>query len=284
MIRQGWRVAEMVGQLLAPNERIAVLGDLAESECSVGTALAELLGLIARRQIDEWRRWQPWAALLGVAGIAGYELSRWTAQFDLALSLQVRTYWKYGVHYRQGVNTAQDVVSLTCMFLALVIWSRTSGFLLAALSHRSMWLTGPSFYAVVATFLPLSNVLNGNTAVTQSPSLLIVLLHFLLPLSAGKSCFLAAASIGAIAGCQSKSLYSKHSTAWATMGLCLIGLLLWTGNWYEAARETWSNGVWHATPWTQRVVPLLVMSWPLAYLLGTSRSVRRKSQLQHASA
>ncbi len=284
MNRLLWWAVELAARPLEPDERTAVLGDLAESEGSGGRALVEVLGLVLRRQLVAWRRWQPWAALLGVACLAGYYLSQLVFHFDAGSSLQIRTYWKYGVRYRQGVSAAQDVVTLILMLLALIVWSWTSGFVLASLSQRSMWLTGACFYLVVTTAFLLELLSNGNVVYAQRPSPLILLVRF-LPLSPGKICFVAAAGLGLAAG-RRQQIHLGTAVGWAVAFAAptLVLLLLWTGSWYEAARETWSNGSWHATPWTQRIVPLLIMSWPLIYLLRRSQSSGRKLGIHDVSA
>ncbi len=279
-----WWALELLSRLLKPDERTAVLGDLAESESNSGRALLEVLGLALRRQLDEWRHWQPWAALLGVAGLAGFYLSQLVLNFDAGVSLQVRTYWKYGVHYRQGVSAVQDIITLLSTLLALSVWSWTSGFVLARLSRRTTWLTFAFFYAVVTTASLILLVSNGSIVYAHRPPILMMLLPFFLPSTAGKVLFLAAAGLGAMASKRKRAIHLGPAICQAIAGVSLIVLLLWTGSWYEVAKETWSSGQWHGTPWTERILPLLVMSWPLVYLLGMGRSFGRKLEITHVSA
>src|SRR5947209_18651207 len=55
-------LAEMATIFLAPNDRDAVLGDLAETGASGWSALRSVLGLVVRQQMEIWRAWQPWVA------------------------------------------------------------------------------------------------------------------------------------------------------------------------------------------------------------------------------
>jgi hypothetical protein len=50
-----WRCVEAAAVLLAPVEREVVLGDLAETECSVWRGLGDVLSLAARRQLALWK-------------------------------------------------------------------------------------------------------------------------------------------------------------------------------------------------------------------------------------
>jgi hypothetical protein len=54
--------AEMATIFLAPKDRDAVLGDLAETGASGWIALGSVLGLVVRQQMELWRAWQPWVA------------------------------------------------------------------------------------------------------------------------------------------------------------------------------------------------------------------------------
>jgi hypothetical protein len=53
--------------LLGAHEREVVLGDLAESDGAAWRGLTDVLGLAARRQLELWAIWRPWAASLGLA-------------------------------------------------------------------------------------------------------------------------------------------------------------------------------------------------------------------------
>jgi hypothetical protein len=55
-------MVEIVAGLLQPDEREAVLGDLAESGAGASERLLSVLGFVARQQLESWWSWQPWAA------------------------------------------------------------------------------------------------------------------------------------------------------------------------------------------------------------------------------
>src|SRR5450759_2133589 len=64
-----WSLVETICRLLEPDERQAVLGDLAESGETGIRALAAVAGLVTRRQLGLWKSWRPWVALLGLLPI-----------------------------------------------------------------------------------------------------------------------------------------------------------------------------------------------------------------------
>ena len=50
-------LAEMATIFLAPKDRDAVLGDLAETGACGWSALRSVLGLVVRQQMELWRTW-----------------------------------------------------------------------------------------------------------------------------------------------------------------------------------------------------------------------------------
>jgi hypothetical protein len=67
MTGAGWSYVEAAAGMLAPLEREAVLGDLAESDRGAWSGLKDVLGLAARRHLELWTSWRPWAASFGLA-------------------------------------------------------------------------------------------------------------------------------------------------------------------------------------------------------------------------
>lgn len=67
MIAAGWPLMNVVSRLLEPEEREAVLGDLAEAGKNTRQALPSVLGLVVRRQAALWKNWRPWLAAFGLA-------------------------------------------------------------------------------------------------------------------------------------------------------------------------------------------------------------------------
>lgn len=274
--------------LLEPDERTIILGDLVESGETCVQVLVGVLGLVIRRQIGLWRNWQPWLALLGVAGLSAYFLSGLVLSLDSGLIMQTRTYYHYGVHYEMGVSATQDIISLACALLALLLWSWTSGVVLGSLSGRSLWLTGILFYAVVvvSSSLVVTFALHHSSQTVPKyrlPLAFLLLVRF-VPMSPAKLCFLIAATWGVLCGVRRPILTAPLAFALAAVGLGAVVLMIWTGGWYEDAKEIISNGAWHAVPWTKRLTPFLFMSWPVFYLVGKSRDLGRKLGILHGSA
>lgn len=119
-------MVELAAGLLRPEEREAVLGDLAESGANVWTGLSSVLGFAVRQQLELWRSWQPWVAssvalpgsllLLGIS----FSLSR-----DLLPLL------------RRG-SMREAVVFEALLLLG---WAWTSGFVVGSLSRRTRWVS-----------------------------------------------------------------------------------------------------------------------------------------------
>ena len=287
MRSMNWKLIELASLPLEPDERTIILGDLVESGETCTQALIGVLGLVIRRQIELWRNWQPWLALLGVAGLSAYFLSGLVLSLDSGLIMQTRTYLHYGVHYEMGVSATKDIIFLACATLALLIWSWTSGVVLGSLSGRSVWLTGILFYAVVVVLSPLV-VTFALSHSSQAPSkyrlpLAVLLLLRFAPMSPAKLCFLITAAWGIVCGVRRPRLTTGQAFTLAAAGLGAVALMMWTSGWYEDVKEAISNGAWHAVPWTKRIIPFLFMSWPVVYLAGTSRDLGRKLGIRYGS-
>ena len=87
MNRPCWDLVDFLSRALAPEERDAVLGDLAESGDRGVPALSAVLGLVARRQATLWQDWRPWLGLLGSAVPLGLLLSLNAFVLDRAADL-----------------------------------------------------------------------------------------------------------------------------------------------------------------------------------------------------
>jgi len=199
-------LAEMATILLAPRDRDAVLGDLAETGASGWTTLSSVLGLMVRQQMELWRTWQPWVA--GGVAFAG-SLLLLSVSFGLS------------VHSRHLMRGASGYVSVLCEALLMLSWAWTSGFVVGALSGETRWLSG-----VLCAIPCLSCVLR-----FHDPSLprLCVLL-FLLP-----------TLIGAVQGVRRARL--SHRTA-LTLAIAVTALMLvWGGmymrNWFFSLAAWW---------------------------------------------
>jgi hypothetical protein len=129
-------LAEITARLLEPDEREAVLGDLAESGTSTLQGLVDVLDLLIRRQMRLWRDWQPWLATFGLAVPGSFLL--------MGTSLSVCLTFQRLIASENLGNTSPSarnhLVLLTCQALLLIAWSWTSGFVVGSVSRRTLWL------------------------------------------------------------------------------------------------------------------------------------------------
>jgi hypothetical protein len=199
-------LAEMATIFLAPNDRDAVLGDLAETGASGLSALGSVLGLAVRQQMEPWRAWRPW-----VAGSVAFAGSLLLLSVSFGLSLDSR-----GL-----LRGERGYGSVLCEALLMLSWAWTSGFVVGSLSGKTRWVSG------ILSVLPcLSCVIRFQDT---SLSRLCVLL-FLLP-----------GLVGAAQGVRRASL--PHRTA-LTLAIAMIALMLvWSDmylqNWFFSLPAWW---------------------------------------------
>jgi len=265
-----WWLAVRIALLLDHEEREFVLGDLAESHSSGADALYSVAGLIVRRQLALWEDWRPWFALTGIVALVGYSLSRFFASFATGVWLQVRTYEKYGVHYGTGVTPAKDAFHLAVLGLALITWSWISGFVLMRLSGRTFWLTAPLFYVGVQDSFLTHAVLSGSLVLAHPHRLWLTLALRLIPLRPAQLLFIFFAAWGAWRG-RSGRLSFSSGTFLAGLSIVLTASLFWSDLWYHAAMTRWSEGVFRPGPSFVLLLPIVLVSWPAAYLPFLSR-------------
>lgn len=192
------RIPEMAACLLQPDEREAVLGDLTESGADTWKALCSVLGLVARRQLEPWRSWQPWlascVALCGSLLLLGV---------SFGLSMDLRALLSEGAMRR----------TLAFEALLMLVWAWTSGFMVGSLSRRTRWMS-----AVLCAAPCLSCVLRFHDT---SISRFCVLL------------FVAPAVLGAVQGMRRVLLQPSTAIALAAAvtGLMLVWSGLYACNW-----------------------------------------------------
>lgn len=144
------RSAEIFSRLLDAKEREVVLGDLAESGESPGCALREVLGLVVRRQASAWTQWQPWltlSILIVPCGMLLSLVSRNTADLSAVYIWMYANNWDWAFLGNPGFGheLAHCVSLVFTMYLALVSWSWTSGFVLGATSCERVRVNGVLF-------------------------------------------------------------------------------------------------------------------------------------------
>ena len=154
MRRLNATIADLVAQLLEPQERDVVRGDLAECRIGGWRAVHEVLGLVLRRQAALWTDWRPWMAMIAIVVPIGLMLShaaRWWAD-AYAIDIQIYTrLWDMAYLKYPGWPRELGLViwSGTLSAAALAGWSWASGYVLASLSRRTVWMTVALFALVL---------------------------------------------------------------------------------------------------------------------------------------
>jgi hypothetical protein len=150
MTRICWWLVDRLSQALEPNERDAVLGDLAESTETGGQALCDVLGLVVRRQAALWTHWRPWLTLVGLVVPLGMLLSiasRTTADHSAIYIWFYSHWWKWAFLRNPGFRTdlAHYFAVISVEYITLACWSWTSGFVLGSVSRRIIQVNGALF-------------------------------------------------------------------------------------------------------------------------------------------
>jgi hypothetical protein len=199
-------LAEMATIFLAPRDRDAVLGDLAETGARRWGGLRSVLGLVVRQQMELWRTWRPWVA----SGVAFAE-SLLLLGVSFGLSVDSR-------HLLRGESGYGSVL---CEALLMLSWAWTSGFVVGSLSGKARWVSG-----ILCAIPCLSCVLRFQDT---SLSRLCVLL-FLLP-----------GAVGAMQGVRRARLSHRKALTVAIAMTALI--LVWGGmnmrNWFLLLPAWW---------------------------------------------
>ena len=128
-------LVKVAARLLEPDEREAVLGDLAEAGETAGKSLVEILGLAARRQIALWNDWRPWAATFAVT-LPGTLL---LMGVSLSISCTYQRLASLEPCPACAPTSQEDFVLLLCQVLLLIAWSWSSGFVVGSVSQRTLW-------------------------------------------------------------------------------------------------------------------------------------------------
>jgi hypothetical protein len=153
---------------LAPAEREVVLGDLIETRETAWRGMREVLGLVARRQLQLWSGWRPWLAAPGLA----FPLSFMLMGFSFAISMELRNEWQPSFFSTEPIET----IMLVCQVLVLVICAWSAGFTVESVSRRTFAAS------VICCLLPCLFCL---IRFRQESLPRVCLLLFLLPAIAG---------------------------------------------------------------------------------------------------
>ena len=133
MNRLGWWLADKLSQSLERHERDAVRGDQSELGTSGVQASREVLGLVIRRQLQLWKSWRPWLAVLGIVLPFGLFLSAQTLSLDHDLAPATRSL--EFVSWRSALGYPLLVV-VFALPLGLLSWS--SGYAIGSFSGRTL--------------------------------------------------------------------------------------------------------------------------------------------------
>ena len=153
------QLVDAFSRMLTPDERDAVLGDLAERGANGGQALRDVLGLVLRRQAALWKHWRPWAALVGLALPLSVPLSIYSRRvadagalyiwlyannWDWSL-LRIHAFWPYAPAYIARVLLSNFTLPFLLSFVTLPCWSWNIGLALGNCSRRAIPVTGSLF-------------------------------------------------------------------------------------------------------------------------------------------
>jgi hypothetical protein len=168
-MRAAWFLHERVSRILEPAEREAVLGDLKEAGVGPWQTLAELVGLVLRRQAEHWKDWRPWVAAFGVSVPTSFMLMG-----DSVMLIS-------GFVTLAGASVASqtfaaEIEILSVQTLLLAGWSWTCGYLVGSISRRTVWFSIMAYCAPCLFCLSRFHI--------ESLSRLSLLL-FVLPLAMG---------------------------------------------------------------------------------------------------
>jgi hypothetical protein len=136
------RLVNVAARLLEPAERQVVLGDLAERPESLSKALIGIFGLAMRRQLDLWKDWRPWVALLSIVVPLGLFLSlvsRAWAHHTAIYSFGYANNWSWAHLQSPYRNLLFSLLGLSLLrYLTLIGWAWTIGFAVGSLSRRAV--------------------------------------------------------------------------------------------------------------------------------------------------
>lgn len=131
----GWSLVGTISQFLEYDEREAVLGDLVEAGESAWQVLLDVLGLVIRRQAGAWRNWRPWLAAFGLA----LPCSLFLMGFSVTVSRTYQQSINSTILKTTGLSLTPGLSLLLWQVLLLASWSWTGGFVVGALSRRTIW-------------------------------------------------------------------------------------------------------------------------------------------------
>jgi hypothetical protein len=225
-----WSLVDVVAQLLARDEREAVLGDLLECGESSWQALTGVLSLIIRRHLALWKNWRPWLASLGLA-LPGSLL---LMGFSISVSQSYQHFIDPAILRATGLMVRPGFWLLLCNIFLLMGWSWTGGFVMGSVSRRTVWVSA------LLSFVPCLFCLTRFRVESLSRSCLLL---FLLPAIWGALRGLRVARIERTSAIVlAVAVTVLTIPAWSRTGPWIPNFLLSWPAWYLVATAQPANG------------------------------------------
>ncbi|MGC2402327.1 MAG: hypothetical protein WA510_21210 [Acidobacteriaceae bacterium] len=136
----------LASHFLYPEEREAVQGDLLEAGDTPWESLCGVVGLVVRREAALWTHWRPWLAAFGLALPSSFLLMG----FSLTVSRAYQQLVSAPIHNATGLTLGPGWALFLCNVLLLAGWSWTGGFVVGAVSRRTMWVSAVLCFAPCA--------------------------------------------------------------------------------------------------------------------------------------
>jgi hypothetical protein len=185
------------------------------------------------------------------------------------------------------LTETQELETLVCVSLAIICWSWVGGFVLGTLSGDTLYVNGTLFCLVWfclcgPLFVLIYSVRLLLNALHLVPLRVFPLRNFnfveftffaVLPLILQALLFLLPSLAGMRQARRGRKLGIQRTLLLAAAVATFTALVTWMGGWQQIALEKWSEGTWNpgGPSWQERLVPLLVVSWPVLYLLAVLR-------------
>ena len=126
---------ELAAMMLAPDEREAVLGDLAEAGEGHWRGLMDVLGLAIRRQILLWKSWRPWLTAFGLVIPGSFALMG----ISVAIAWTLRHNLGAQIISGAAPPALTELLSFVCEVFLLLAGAWIAGLVVGSISPRTLW-------------------------------------------------------------------------------------------------------------------------------------------------
>jgi hypothetical protein len=131
----GWPLVQLAAQLLEPDEREAVLGDLAEEKESTWRGLLDIVGLFFRREAQLQNDPKPWLVGFGLALPCVYLLMI----VSVSVSCTYQRLFNHRVFTGHFPTGHEGYFLFFCHIFLLIAWSWVGGYVVGSMSRRTLW-------------------------------------------------------------------------------------------------------------------------------------------------